>query len=217
MSAPLMPKATAMWLIENTTLTFGQIAAFCGLHELEIQALADGEGQQITGQNPVQLRILTQEEITRCEADPKSMLIGIATDLPVPKTRSKGPRYTPISKRQDKPDAIAWLIKHHPELNDNVISKLVGTTRNTIQSVRDKTHPNSANFQPRSPVELGLCTYTEFDRVVQKARKQLEKEGKWKPPVEQAEDKSDDLQSQSGGASGFDFTNFLRGTGTGSN
>lgn len=211
-AAPLMPKATAMWLIENTMLTFGQIAAFCGLHELEIQALADGEGQQITGQNPIQLRILTPEEIKRCEADPKSMLIGIATDLPEPKTRSKGPRYTPISKRQDKPDAIAWLIKQHPELNDNVISKLVGTTRNTIQSVRDKTHPNSANFQPRSPVELGLCTYTEFDRVVQKARKQLEKEGKWKPPVEEKEEER--AQESSGASSGFDFTNFLRGTGT---
>ena len=210
MSAPLMPKATAMWLIENTTLTFGQIAAFCGLHELEIQALADGEGQQVTGQNPVQLRILTQEEIDRCEKDPKSMLIGISTDLPEPKTRSKGPRYTPISKRQDKPDAIAWLLKHHPELNDNMISKLVGTTRNTIQSVRDKTHPNSANFQPRSPVELGLCTYAEFDRLVQKARKQLEKEGKWKPPVEK-EEKAEESQSSGGG---FDFTNFLRGTGT---
>jgi hypothetical protein len=209
-----MPKATAMWLIENTTLTFGQIAAFCNLHELEIQALADGEGQQITGQNPVQLRILTAEEIERCEKDPKSMLIGIATDLPEPKTRSKGPRYTPISKRQDKPDAIAWLIKHHPELNDNVISKLVGTTRNTIQSVRDKTHPNSANFQPRSPVELGLCTYTEFDRVVQKARKQLEKEGKWKPPVEEKEEEAP--ASQQGSGTGFDFTNFLRGTGTNS-
>jgi len=211
MTAPLMPKATAMWLIENTTLTFTQIAAFCGLHELEIQALADGEGQQVTGQNPVQLRILTQEEIERCEKDPKANLVGIATDLPEPKTRSKGPRYTPISKRQDKPDAIAWLIKHHAELNDNVISKLVGTTRNTIQSVRDKTHPNSANFQPRSPVELGLCTYTEFDRVVQKARKQLEKEGKWKPPVEEVEAPAEPTQSPS---SGFDFTNFLRGTGT---
>jgi len=212
MTAPLMPKATAMWLIDNTTLTFEQIAAFCGLHVLEIQALADGEGQQITGQNPIQLRVLTPDEIARCEKDPKALLIAITTGEPEPKTRSKGPRYTPISKRQDKPDAIAWLIKHHAELNDNVISKLVGTTRNTIQSVRDKTHPNAANFQPRSPVELGLCTFAEFDRVVQKARKQLEKEGKWHPPVEKAEEKHEEAPA----ASGFDFTNFLRGTGTSS-
>jgi hypothetical protein len=212
MNAPLMPTATAVWLIENTMLTFDQIAAFCGLHALEIQALADEEGQKIAGQSPLQMRLLTPDEIKRCEADPKARLEGIETDLPEPKTRAKGPRYTPIAKRQDKPDGIAWLLKHHPELNDNVIGRLVGTTRNTIQSVRDKTHPNSANFQPRSPVELGLCTYTEFDRAVTKARKQLEKEGKWKPPVVEVEQPEEPKQKDTG----FDFTNFLRGTGTGS-
>jgi hypothetical protein len=200
-----------VWLIENTMLTFEQIAAFTALHPLEIQALADEEGQKITGQNPMQQRLVTADEIKRCEADPKARMIGIETDLPEPQTRARGPRYTPIAKRQDKPDAIAWLLKHHPELNDNVIGRLVGTTRNTIQSVRDKTHPNSANFQPRSPVELGLCTYAEFDRAVQKARRQLEKEGKWKPPVEEAREEEAPVQKDTG----FDFTNFLRGTGSG--
>jgi len=209
MNAPLMPKATAVWLIENTGLTFDQIAAFCNLHPLEIQALADEEGQKITGQSPLQAKLLTADEIKRAEADPKARMKGIETDLPEPKTRSKGPRYTPISKRQDKPDAIAWLIKHHPELNDNTIGRLVGTTRNTIQSVRDKTHPNSGSFQPRSPVELGLCTYQEFDKAVIKARKQGEKEGTWKPPVVEAE-----VEEPKQKDTGFDFTNFLRGTGS---
>lgn len=210
MNAPLMPKATAVWLIENTMLTFDQIADFCGMHALEIQALADEEGQKITGQSPLQMRLVTPEELKRCEADPAARIKGIQTDLPEPKLRSKGPRYTPISKRQDKPDAIAWLLKHHPELNDNVVGRLVGTTRATIASVRDKTHPNTGNFQPRSPVELGLCSYDEFDKAVQKARRQLEKEGKWKPPVEEAPIEETKKES------GFDFSNFLRGTGTGS-
>lgn len=208
MTAPLMPKATAMWLIDNTTLTFEQIGDFCGLHSLEIQAMADGEGQQVTGQNPVQMRIVTAEEIQRCEADASARLKGIKSDLPQSPTRSKGPRYTPIAKRGDKPDAIAWLLKHHPELNDTVISKLVGTTRTTIQSIRDKTHFNSANLQPRSPVELGLCNFTEFDGAVQKARAQLQKEGKWNPQPEEKEE-----QPAAESNTGFDFTNFLRGTG----
>jgi hypothetical protein len=209
MTAPLMPKATAVWLIENTMMSFDQIAAFCNLHPLEVQALADEEGQKITGQSPLQQRLVTADEIKKAEADPKYRMKAIETDLPEPKVRAKGPRYTPIAKRQDKPDAIAWLLKHHPELNDNTIGRLVGTTRNTIQSVRDKTHPNSANFQPRSPVELGLCTYAEFDKAVTKARKQAEKEGKWKPPVEEAQEEAPAAKD-----SGFDFTNFLRGTGS---
>lgn len=208
MNAPLMPKATAVWLIENTMLTFDQIADFCRLHPLEVQALADEEGQKITGQSPLQAKLLTTDEIKRAESDPAVRMKGIETDLPEPQARSKGPRYTPISKRQDKPDAIAWLLKHHPELNDNTIGRLVGTTRNTIQSVRDKTHPNSGNFQPRSPVELGLCTYQEFDKAVTKARKQAEKDGTWKPPVEE---KAEEPAAKD---SGFDFTNFLRGTGS---
>ncbi|MCB1537917.1 MAG: DUF1013 domain-containing protein [Rhodospirillales bacterium] len=210
MTAPLMPKATAVWLIENTTLTFDQIAAFCALHPLEVQTIADEEGQKITGQSPIQARLVTQDEINKAQADTSYRMQAIKTDLPEPRQRSKGPRYTPISKRQDKPDAIAWLLKHHPELNDNMIGRLVGTTRGTIQSVRDKTHPNSGNFQPRSPVELGLCTYQEFDKLVQKARKQAEKEGRWKPPVEETETAEEPKSKDSG----FDFTNFLRGTGS---
>jgi len=210
MNTPFIPKATAVWLIENKMMTFDQIAAFCGLHPLEIKALADEEGQKSAGQSPRKARLILPEEIKKAEADPAYRMKGIQTDLPEPKTRSKGPRYTPISKRQDKPDAIAWLLKHHPELNDNTIGRLVGTTRNTIQSVRDKTHPNSASFQPRSPVELGLCTYPEFDKAVTKARKQLEKEGKWKPPVEETQEEAPAAQKDTG----FDFTNFLRGTGS---
>jgi uncharacterized protein len=207
MTAPLMPKATAVWLIENTMLTFDQIADFCGIHSLEVQALADEEGQKIAGQSPLQMRLLTADEIKRCEANPQAKLVMIKSDLPAPKTRAKGPRYTPISKRQDKPDAVVWLLKNHPELNDNIISKLVGTTRTTINAIRDKTHPDTGNFQPRSPVEIGLCSYAEFDKAVQKVRKQLEKEGKWKAPTEepQIEETRKD--------SGFDFSNFLRGTG----
>lgn len=208
--APLMPKATAMWLIDNTTLTFQQIAEFCGLHALEIEAMADGEGQQVAGQSPVQNRLLTAEEIKRCEDDHTARLNPIKSDLPKSPTRAKGPRYTPIAKRGDKPDAIAWLLKQHPELNDTVISKLVGTTRTTIQSVRDKTHHNSANLQPRSPVELGLCNFVEFEAAVDKARTQLQKEGKWNPEVQvEAEDKD---QASEAPSSGFDFSNFLRNT-----
>jgi len=209
MLAPLMPKSTAVWLIENTGLTFEQIADFCRLHVLEIQALADEEGSRIIGQSPLLMRILTADDIARCEADPSARLKGVERDLPEPQKRAKGPRYTPIAKRGDKPDAIAWLIKHHPELNDSVIGKLVGTTRNTIQSVRDKTHPNASNLQPRSPVEVGLCSFEEMDKAINKARKQLEKEGKWKPkPEEEA------VEAPSARDSGFDFTNFLRGSGT---
>lgn len=208
MPAPLMPKATAVWLIEETTLTFDQIADFCKLHPLEVQTLADEEGSKLVGQSPILMRILTAEDIKRCEADPSARLVGIRTDLPEPQKRSKGPRYTPISKRSDKPDAIAWLIKHHPELNDTVIGKLVGTTRNTIQSVRDKTHPNASTMQPRSPVELGLCSFEEMDKAITKVRKQLEKEGKWKPKQEEPENTPAPAKD-----SGFDFTNFLRGTG----
>lgn len=210
MTAPLMPKATAVWLIENTMLTFDQIADYCGLHSLEIQALADEEGQKIAGQSPIQMRILTADEIKRCEADSNARLKGIESDLPSPKLRAKGPRYTPVAKRQDKPDAVAWLLKHHPELNDNIISRLVGTTRTTINSIRDKTHPNTGNFQPRSPVEIGLCTFAEMDKAIQKVRKQLEKEGKWKPPVEESHEE-EVVEAKN---SGFDFSNFLRGTGT---
>ncbi|HTZ79246.1 MAG TPA: cell cycle transcriptional regulator TrcR [Stellaceae bacterium] len=172
MELPLMPKATAVWLVENTALTFDQIAEFCGLHALEVQAIADGEvAAQMVGLDPVANGQLTVEEIRRAEADPAARLKLSEQAQPVPMVKHKGPRYTPISKRQDKPDAIAWLLKNHPELSDGQISKLVGTTKPTIAAVRDRTHWNSPNIKPRHPVALGLCTLPELDAAVSRASK----------------------------------------------
>jgi uncharacterized protein len=170
MALPLMQKATAVWLVENTTLTFPQIAAFCGLHELEVNGIADGEvAQGIKGFDPVANRQLTADEIRRCEADPKARLKLMHNPAAEGEARRKGPRYTPLSKRQDRPAAIAWLVKFHPELTDGQISKLVGTTKPTIQSIRDRTHWNMANIQPVDPVALGMCRQTELDEAVAKA------------------------------------------------
>ncbi|MBI1775239.1 MAG: DUF1013 domain-containing protein [Proteobacteria bacterium] len=166
----LMPKATAVWLVENTALTFDQIAEFCGLHPLEVQAVADGEvavGMQ--GLDPIVNGQLTKEELERCLKDPKSRLKLTQPDLPQPVARPKGPRYTPIAKRQDKPDAIAWLLKSHPELSDSQISKLLGTTKQTIAAVRDRTHWNSPNIRQRNPVALGLCSEADLNEAVQRA------------------------------------------------
>jgi uncharacterized protein len=172
MSLPLMPKATAVWLVENTSLSFEQIAEFCGLHALEVQAIADGEvAAQMQGLDPVANGQLTTEEIRRCEADPSARLQLSDQAQPVPMVKHKGPRYTPISKRQDKPDAIAWLLKNHPELSDGQISKLVGTTKPTIAAVRERTHWNSPNIKPRHPVALGLCTLPELEEAVNRASK----------------------------------------------
>ena len=172
MSLPLMPKATAVWLVENTGLTFDQIAEFCGLHALEVQAIADGEvAAQMQGLDPVANGQITAEEIKRCEQDPSARLQLSDQAQPVPLVKHKGPRYTPISKRQDKPDAIAWLLKNHPELSDGQISKLVGTTKPTIAAVRDRTHWNSPNIKPRHPVALGLCTLPELEAAVSRASK----------------------------------------------
>ncbi|MBM3514095.1 MAG: DUF1013 domain-containing protein [Alphaproteobacteria bacterium] len=167
MALPLMPKATAVWLVENTTLTFEQIAAFTGMHELEVQAIADGEvAVGIVGVNPVGNGQVTADEIARCEQDPKSRLKPSKSDIPVPRTRSKGARYTPVSKRQDRPDAILWLVRHHPELNDAQVARLIGTTKSTIASVRDRTHWNAANIKPQNPVTLGLCTEADLEKFV---------------------------------------------------
>ena len=172
MTLPLMPKATAVWLVENTGLTFDQIAEFCGLHALEVQAIADGEvAAQMQGLDPVANGQITTEEIRRCEQDPAARLQLSEQAQPVPLVKHKGPRYTPISKRQDKPDAIAWLLKNHPELSDGQISKLVGTTKPTIGAVRDRTHWNSPNIKPRHPVALGLCTLPELEAAVSRASK----------------------------------------------
>lgn len=171
MAKPLMPKATAVWLVENTALTFRQIADFCGLHELEIQAIADQEvAAGMVGMDPVQNGQLTQAEIDRCQSDPKAALQLKKSDLPEPKVRQKGPRYTPVTKRGDKPDAIAWLLKQTPELSDAALCRLIGTTKNTIKAVRDKTHWNSANIKARSPVLVGLCTQQDLTEALEKAR-----------------------------------------------
>jgi uncharacterized protein len=180
MNAPLMPKATAVWLVENTSLTFDQIADFCGLHPLEIQAIADGEvANQMQGLDPVANGQTTAEEIARCQADPEARLKLAPQAMPPQVVRHKGPRYTPIAKRQDKPDAIAFLLRSHPELSDAQISKLIGTTKPTIAAVRDRTHWNSPNIKPRHPVGLGLCTLEELEDAVHRARARL-------PPEERA-------------------------------
>jgi hypothetical protein len=177
MSTVLMPKATAVWLVENTTLTFDQISAFTGLHPLEVQAIADGEvAGGMTGLDPTTNGQLTKEEIKRVEADQAARLKLSPRDVPMPVARSKGPRYTPVAKRQDRPDAIAWLLKVHPELHDSQVAKLVGSTKSTVQSVRDRSHWNMQNVRPRDPVTLGLCSLKDLNDSVDKARRRAARE-----------------------------------------
>jgi uncharacterized protein len=178
MAHPLMPKATAVWLIENTSLSFEQIAEYCGLHPLEVQGIADDEvSTGIQGLDPIARNQVTREEIERCQKDPSARLKMAVQDLPQPTKRTKGPRYTPVAKRQDKPDGIAWLARHHPELKDSQISRLIGTTKNTIQSVRERTHWNSPNIRPRDPVLLGLCSQIDLNQAVEKGRRAAERAG----------------------------------------
>lgn len=172
-SAPLMPKATAVWLVDNTSLSFEQIAAFCRLHPLEVKAIADGDAAQgIKGLDPVLTGQLTREEIDKAEADPAHRLNIAAPKVRVPEAKKKGPRYTPVSKRQDRPNAILWLLRNHPELKDSQVMRLVGTTKSTIQAIRDRTHWNAPNLQPADPVTLGLCSQIELDMEVEKAAKE---------------------------------------------
>jgi hypothetical protein len=196
MTQVLMPKATAVWLIDNTGLSFEQIGAFCGLHPLEVQGIADGEvAIGIVGQDPIANGQLTAEEIKRCEGDPAANLKMAKSDIPQPLTRTKGPRYTPVSKRQDKPDAVAWLIRHHPELSDAQISRLIGTTKQTIAAIRDRSHWNTANLRPRDPVLLGLCTQTDLNAAILKARKAAGKPATLDPlPGEHAEEAPEPMQ-----------------------
>ena len=171
MSQPMMPKATALWMIENTGLSFKQIADFCGLHELEVQALADGDVMGgMAPLDPVLSGQITAEEIKRGESDPEARLRIVKTEIPEPLQRAKGARYTPISKRQDKPDGIAWILKNHPELSDAQICKLLGTTKSTIAAVRDRTHWNSQNIRPRDPIDIGLCTYVDLSKAAEIGR-----------------------------------------------
>ncbi len=170
MDKPLMAKATAVWLVDNTTLTFRQIGEFCGLHELEVQGIADGDvAAGVKGFDPIANNQLTQEQIDKGEADPLHKLKLKFNPASVGEEKRRGPRYTPLSKRQDRPAAILWLVKFHPELTDAQVSRLVGTTKPTIQSIRERTHWNIGNIQPIDPVALGLCRQTELDAAVQKA------------------------------------------------
>ena len=180
---PLMPKATAVWLIENTGLTFRQIGAFCGLHELEVQSIADDEvAIGMVGYDPIVNGQLTKEEIERCESDSAERLVMAKTDVPRPATRTKGPKYTPVARRGDKPDGIAWLVKHFPNLTDAQISRLIGTTKPTINAIRDRSHWNINNINARDPVGLGLCNRQDLDKEVLKAGYSSTVEA---PPVEE--------------------------------
>lgn len=211
----LMPKATAVWLIDNTVLTFAQIAEFTELTEIEIEALADGDiGRGLVGRNPTEHKELTKEEIERCEQDNSKSLKMMKNDLPVAKARSKGPRYTPVSKRGDKPDAISFALKNNPEITDAQLCKLIGTTKPTINNIRERTHPNMSNIRPRHPADLGLCTYTEYDAAVEKGLRALGKDPEEVKAQRLKElqgtvgmEEEESITNTSGG--GFDFSNFL--------
>ena len=179
MALPIMAKATAVWLVDNTTLSFKQISDFCGLHELEVNGIADGEvAIGVKGFDPIANNQLTAEEIKKGEEDPAYKLELKFNPAAEGEQQRRGPRYTPLSKRQDRPAGILWLVKFHPELSDGQISKLIGTTKPTIQALRDRTHWNISNIQPVDPVALGLCKQLELDEAVRKAAKKAEKEGR---------------------------------------
>lgn len=208
----LMPKATSIWLIDNTTLTFAQVAEFTGLHKIEVQALADEDvGYGINGRDPVKAGETTQEELDKSIADESYIMKLSRTDLPTVKTRAKGPRYTPVSKRADKPDAIAWLLKNNPEISDAQICKLVGTTKPTINAIRDRTHQSSSTQRPRNPAEMGLCTYKELEASSDKG---FRAQGKDPEAIKaerlaklEAENAPEETPADTVG--GFDFSNFL--------
>ena len=203
---PLMPKSTAVWLVENTSLTFEQIAEFCGMHLLEVKGIADGDvAAGIKGMDPIATGQLTREEIKRGEADPNYRLKLAEPKIDIPQVKTKrGPRYTPVSRRQDRPNAVLWLLRTHPELKDSQIMRLVGTTKPTIQSIRDRTHWNAPNLVPQDPVTLGLCSQTDLDAEVEKAAKRLERERKQEQtepggtllPVSETVQPSDTLQGE---------------------
>jgi hypothetical protein len=218
-SKPLKPKASAVWLIDNTTLSFDQIADYTGLHVVEIQALADEEvGRGIIGESAILAGELTAEEIERCEKSESASLRIIKRDGPALKVRAKGPRYTPVARRNDKPDAIAWIVKNHPEVSDAQICKLVGTTKPTIQAIRDKTHPNSSALNPRNPAEIGLCSYQELEKSIAKGLKALGRDpvaeaAAAKAKREAAADADAAAAASAKSETSFDFSNFLKSTG----
>lgn len=218
----LMPMATAVWFIENTALDFEQIADFTGLHTIQVEAIADEEvGRGIVGRDPVKNNELEADELAKAIADTsyRMKIKRVRTDLPAVKVRAKGPKYTPVSKRTDKPDAIAWILKNHPEISDAQICKLVGTTKPTIQSVRDRSHPGSASIKPRHPAELGLCTYQELEKSSEKG---LRAQGKDPAAVKAereaqrnsaAEAANEDQPTKEKLFGGFDFSNFMSNMG----
>ncbi|MBI3440639.1 MAG: DUF1013 domain-containing protein [Proteobacteria bacterium] len=178
-SYPLMPKAAAAWLVDNTALTFDQIADFCNLHPLEVQALPDGDvNSGIMGASPVLSGELTLEEIARCEKTGNTRLKMCKSDLPKPRARSKGPRYTPVTKRAEKPGAILYLAKKYPELADVQIARLIGSTKPTVAAVRNKTHPGINTLKPVDPVSIGLCTGDELEKAIKKAQRRIERQSK---------------------------------------
>ena len=170
MSSLLMPKATAVWLIDNTSLTFEQISEFCELHLLEVQAIADGDvGQGIIGFDPILNGQLSKEEIEKCSKDSSLRLKQSTNDLPYSSDRTKGPKYIPLSRRSDKPNAVAWMVKNHPELKDSQITRLVGTTKSTIEKIRSRTHWNISNITAKHPVLLNLCTNEDLEKEIIKS------------------------------------------------
>ena len=186
MNLPLMPKATAIWLVENTSLSFKQIANFCGMHELEIKGIADGEvGSGIKGLNPITNNQLTKEEIERCSNDTDLELEIIVNEISTKTEQSKKKKkYTPLSKRQDRPDAVYWLIRNHPELKDSQIARLVGSTKSTIDAIRNRTHWNMTNIRPQDPIGLGLCRQIELDEAIDKAERSMKRAQKKKEKEE---------------------------------
>lgn len=216
----LMPKASSVWLIENTVLTFKQIAEFVGLTEIEVEALANEDiGRGLVGRDPIDHSELTKDELARCEADPHTTLELSKSSLPQVKSRSKGPRYTPVSKRGDKPDAIAYIIKNDTDITEAQICKLIGTTKPTINNVRERTHPNTPNIRPRHPADLGLCSYVEYERILDKALKAAGKDPEAIKAAKQAEleeaNKAQEQDQPSQPSGGFDFSNFMPDIGTG--
>jgi len=182
----LMPKATAVWLVDNTSLTFEQIADFCGLHPLEVKGIADGEvARDIRGADPIANGQLSREELDAAEKNAKHKLVALKSrHAEYLKPQKKAPRYTPVSRRQDRPDAIAWFLRNHPEVADAQLARILGTTKATIDQVRNRTHWNSANIKPVDPVTLGLSTQLELDAVVKKAAEKKAKEDKRRGIVE---------------------------------
>ena len=201
MTLPLMPKATAIWLVENTALTFKQIADFCGMHELEIKGIADGEvGIGIKGLNPISTNQLTKEEIDKATNDPEYSLDLIQNEITIQTERDpKQKKYTPLSKRQERPDAISWLIRNHPELKDSQVAKLVGSTKNMVVSIKNKTNWNMSNIRPQDPVGLGLCKQVDLDEALDKAERSQKRAAKKKLKEEKLlqQQKMEELQSNS--------------------